>query len=341
MRVERFARHLLPGAALLLALAVPASAQTVIVRKAPPGSTVEVLVNTAPAGSATVNESGDAVVPLKMLGDPDKPTTDAYFFVDVCGEARRVVIVERAGQTPPATANCERHELPGLFVVRRNSSLVFDVSGVNPTVLLRQGRYSLKPPRVWRPAPVGLVVSGGGGIGKFRDASFVACGDLQGCSGDDSARALQAGATYWFAKWLGAEISYLKPNEVSATADTDTFDFTTTFDAELVTISAKPAVPIGPSRIYGLIGFSWHRALLSTVQTSGSITDTFEMQTEGWSWSWGGGFELWLASSFGLYAEGGNIAIKGEAVNQAEGLVNDRFSYAVGGVRVRIPIGRR
>jgi hypothetical protein len=109
MRVERFARHLLPGAALLLALAVPASAQTVIVRKAPPGSTVEVLVNTAPAGSATVNESGDAVVPLKMLGDPDKPTTDAYFFVDVCGEARRVVIVERAGQTPPATANCERH----------------------------------------------------------------------------------------------------------------------------------------------------------------------------------------------------------------------------------------
>lgn len=338
MSLERFARHL-SGAALLLTLALPASAQTIIVRKAPPGSTVEVMVNTTPAGSATANAGGDAVVALKMV--QDDATSDVFLFMDVCGEVRRVVIVERSGQTPPATADCARHEIPGLFVVRRVSSLVFDVGGVNPTVLLRQGRYSLKPPRVWRPAPTGFVVFGGGGIGKFRDVSLVACGELQGCSGDDSASGLTAGATYWFAKWLGAEISYLKPGEVVATATNDTFRFTTTFDAELVMISAKPAVPLGPSRIYGLVGTSWHRALLSTIQTQGSITDTFETQTEGWAWSWGVGFELWLASSLGLYAEGGNILLKGDAVNQPEGQIDDRFSYAVGGVRVRLPFWRR
>jgi hypothetical protein len=324
------------AAALFLCLAGAASAQTVIVRKAPPGSTVEVTVNGAPGGAGTVNASGDAVVPVNVLGAGGRTETDAFLFVEVCDTVRRVVIVTPTSQTPPPGANCQRQDVPGLFVLRRESSLVFDVGGPQPTVLLRQGSYSLKPPRVWKPAPTGFVVFGAAGLGTFGDASAIGCGTVEGCQADDSGVALTAGAAYWLTPWLAGEVTYLRPKEATATAETDTFSFTHTVDAEIVNIAAKVGVPLGPTRAYGSIGTAWHRALTKTVQTSGSITDTLEMQTEGWNWSWGGGFEIWLASSFAIYTEGGSIAVKGDAVNIDEGLIDDRFNFLVAGVRIRV-----
>jgi hypothetical protein len=327
------------AAALFLCLGGTAAAQTVIVRKAAPGSTVEVTVNGAPAGAGTVNASGDAVVKVNVLGAGGRTETDAYLFVELCDTVRRVVIVEQTSQTPPPGADCQRQDVPGLFVLRRESSVVFDVSGPQPAVLLRQGSYSLKPPRVWKPAPTGFVVFGAAGIGKLGDASAIGCGTLEGCQADDSGMPLTAGAAYWITPWLAGEVTYMRPKETTATAETGTFSFTHTVDVELVTIAAKAGVPFGPTRAYGSIGTAWHRALTKTVQTTGSITDTIELQTEGWNWSWGGGFEIWLASSLAIYTEAGSIAIKGDAVNIEEGLIDDRFNFVVGGVRIRI--GRR
>lgn len=336
MFAERIARAVAIGAALFVAGAGVATAQTVIVRKAPQGSTVEVMVKGAAAGTATVNSGGDAVVSVNLFDRAEKAETDAYLFVDVCGEVRRVLIVERGDPVPPRTSDCQRHDLPGLFLVRRVSSLVFDVSTPAPTVLLRQGSYSLKPPRVWKPAPTGLVVFGGAGFGRFRDAAINACGGVEGCSGDDSGTALTAGAAYWLVKWLAAEASYMRPAKAEATVTTDTYEFDTVLDAEIVNIAAKIGVPIGPTRIYGNIGTSWHRALNKTTQTSGTIVDTFDVQTEGWGWMWAAGFEAWLASSFALYGEGGSIILKGTPVNVQEGGMDERVNFVVGGFRVRL-----
>jgi hypothetical protein len=336
MFAERISRAVAIAAATVVFGAGVATAQTVIVRKAPQGSTVEVMVKGAVAGTATVDSAGDAVVPVNLLGTAQKTETDAYLFVDVCGSVRRVLIVERGEPVPPRTSECERHDLPGLFLVRRVSSLVFDVSSPAPTVLLRQGSYSLKPPRVWKPAPTGLIVFGGAGLGRFRDASSIACGTVEGCSGDDSGTALTAGAAFWLAKFLAAEVSYMRPAKSEASATTDTFKFDSVLDAEIVNIAAKIGVPIGPTRIYGNIGASWHRALNRTTQTTGTIVDTFDVQTEGWGWMWAGGFEAWLASSFAIYAEGGSIILKGNAVNVPEGGIDDRVNFLVGGFRINV-----
>jgi hypothetical protein len=324
------------AAALFVCASGVAGAQTVIVRKAPPGSTVEVTLNSTPAGTATVNDGGDAVVPVKVPFSSGRQETDAFLFVEVCDTVRRVLIVEKAAPVPPPAADCQRHDLPGVFVLRGVSSVVFDVSGPAPTVLLRQGSYSLKPPRVWKPAPTGFVLFGAAGFGKLGDPTVIGCGTVEGCQGDDSGVALTAGAAYWLSRWLAAEVSYFKPAEGTATADSGTFTFTHTVDAEIVNIAGKVGVPVGPSRIYGSVGTTYHRALSTTTQATGSITDSFQVQTEGWSWSWAGGFEVWLASSFAIYTEGGSLGLKGEAINVEEGSIDDRFNYVVAGVRVRI-----
>jgi hypothetical protein len=336
MFAERISRAVAIAAATAVFGSGVATAQTVIVRKAPQGSTVEVMVKGAVAGTATVNSGGDAVVSANLFGTAEKSETDAYLFVDVCGEVRRVLIVERGEPVPPRTSDCERHDLPGLFLVRRVSSLVFDVGTPAPTVLLRQGSYSLKPPRVWKPAPTGLIVFGGAGLGRFRDASAIACGAVEGCSGDDSGTALTAGAAFWLAKWLAAEVSYMRPAKSEASATTDTFTFDSVLDAEIVNISAKIGVPIGPTRIYGNIGTSWHRALNTTTQTTGTIVDTFDVQTQGWGWMWAAGFEAWVASSFAIYGEGGSIGLKGKPVNVPEGGIDERVNFVVGGFRIRL-----
>ena len=336
MFAERISRAVAIAAATAVFGGGVATAQTVIVRKAPQGSTVEVMVKGAVAGTASVNSGGDAVVSANLFGTAEKAETDAYLFVDVCGSVRRVLIVERGEPVPPRTSDCVRHDLPGLFLVRRVSSLVFDVSTPAPTVLLRQGSYSLKPPRVWKPAPTGLIVFGGAGLGRFRDASAIGCGAVEGCSGDDSGTALTAGAAFWLAKWLAGEVSYMRPAKSEASATTDTFTFDSVLDAEIVNLSAKIGVPIGPTRIYGNIGTSWHRALNTTTQTTGTIVDTFDVQTEGWGWMWAAGFEAWLASSVAIYGEGGSIGLEGKPVNVPEGGIDERVNFVVGGFRIRL-----
>jgi len=137
----------------LLAGAGVAAAQTVIVKNAPSGSTVELAWNTATVGSAPANPSGFTTIIVGAANT--KPELDALVFVDACGERRRVLIVERGLDVPPPEAGCTRGEIIGLFIVRPISTIVVDVGGPIPTLLLRQGRFNPESgPRSWMPAVV-------------------------------------------------------------------------------------------------------------------------------------------------------------------------------------------
>jgi hypothetical protein len=330
-----------------------ARAQSVVVRQAPPGSNIEVVLNSAVVGSTKADAAGDARLPLNLSTHIGKTEIDANVYVDACENLRRVVIAERGSQLPAPQEGCERREVSGLFHVRRVTTLVVNVGAQNPTLLLIQGSYSLGPqgpPRVWPPAPGGLVLFGGGGFATFRDAVAVACGNVGSCGGDSAFGAYTAGVTYWFIPYLAAEVSYLKPTQLSVDGSGATYRFTTNLDAHVATVAGKIGVPIGPVRLYGQIGGNFHRAVSGTTQTIDDATvtidgvtqtipggtQTFELETAGWGWVFGGGLEAWVTRSFGLYAEAGRAALKGTETNDGEAVMDDGVTSLVIGARIRI-----
>lgn len=282
-----------------------AAGQTVIVRKAPPGERVELVLNDATVASATADPAGDATLALNLTANGGKPEIDAHVFVDVCDQLRRVIVVERTRQPLPPAAGCERRTITGLFWVRRVNTIVVDVGGPNPTLLLIRGSYSLNAPaaRLWSPSLTGLQLFGGGGYSTVRDAQLIACGDVTPCGGHDSGLGYTAGATYWISRFIGAEASYVKPPKVTAQGSRDTFSFNSSLDADVVTIAGKVGVPIGLVRLYGQVGTNYHWATSFTTETINSATQTFELKTQGWGWLFGGGGEVWIAHSVGLYGE--------------------------------------
>jgi hypothetical protein len=328
-------------------------AQTIMVRNAPPGSTVEVALNATAIGTATVGAGGDATLTTDVASRGGKTETDANFYVDVCGGVRRVVIVERGASVPPKAATCERSEIPGLFLLRAITTILVDVGGSTPTLWLRQGavpdQWLRQGPigeeetaRTWRPSPTGFVVSGGA-FSKFRDAVFRACGNVEGCSGDDSDFGYAAGVAFWFAPFVAAEATYLRPGKMSAGGTVDVFRFDSSLDAHVISIVGKAGVPIGPVRIYGQAGLSYHEATFETVQglqgaAAGSVTDaqTFTLKTKGWGRVYGGGVEAWVTSKFAIYGDAGWATLKGDAVDDGEGLLDERLNFVVAGVRVRL-----
>jgi hypothetical protein len=315
-----------------------AAGQTVIVRKAPPGERVEVVLNDATVASATANPAGDATLPLDLSASGGKPEIEANVFVDFCDQLRRVIVAERTRQPLPPAAGCERRTIAGLFGVRRVNTLVVDVGGPNPTLLLIRGSYSLDPAAVrsWTPSLTGLQIFGGGSFMTFRDAQAIACGDVTPCGGHDSGLGYTAGVTYWITRFVAAESSYLKPSKATAQGSGDTFSFTNSLDAHVVTIAGKVGGPIGPVRLYGQAGTNYHWATSLTTETIASATQTFELKTQGWGWLFGGGGEVWIAPSVALYAEAGFAGLKGKDTGGGEGLIDDRLRFILLGVRVRL-----
>jgi opacity protein-like surface antigen len=316
-----------------------AAAQTVIVRKAPPGTRVEVVVNAAAAGSADVDPNGDAKVGFDLAAAAGKPEIDANVFVDTCDTVRRVVIVERDRLPAPADAACTRRQISGVFWVRKVNTLVVDVGGANPTMLLIRGSYSLDPDapaRAWTPSLGGLVLFGGGGFGAFRDARALACGNVSPCGGHDSGLGYTAGATYWFGRFIGAEGSYLRPGKVTANGSGEGHSFDSSLDPQMVTIAGKVGVPLGPVKLYGMAGANYHEATSTTTQTIAGASQTLEFQTEGWGLLFGGGLDAWIASRVALYVEGGFAGLKGTAVGGGEAQIDDRLRFILVGVRIRI-----
>jgi hypothetical protein len=328
-----------------------ASAQTVIVTNAPSGSKVEFVLNTATVGTASADASGTVTLSAPAA-DALKAETDAYIYVDACDDLQRVLVVDRNQPLAAEVPGCRRSQIAGVFLVRPISTLVVNVAGPTPTVLLRQGRFTPRAPgprRTWNP-PTGLVLSGGAGLGSISDPVTQACGDIPECSGDAAGFAFTAGAAFWFSPNIAAEVAYLKPWEVEASGSAGTFRFNSSFDADVLTVAGKVGGPVGRVRLYGKAGGTYQQSTFTTTQTSEDITTTtdgvtttieggtqiYELRTGGWGWMFGGGLDVWLKSSFGLYAEGAWASLKGNGRDDADGATDDRVIYFVLGARVRI-----
>jgi len=334
-----------------------ASAQTVIVKNAPPGSTVELVMNAVTVAAATVGPGGDAKLVGRLSGTAAEQGTDVRILVEVCVNVRRVLLVERGLQPPPLEA-CNRREIGGVFILRKVTSMVVDVGGPNPVVWLRQGSVPKEwlgaggptPPRAWRTSAKGLVLFGGGDYTRFANAVAVSCGNVEQCSGKRYRGAFTVGAGYWFSEYFGVEGSYLKPADVTTDGTGSTYRFTGSLDTQTITVVGKIGAPIGPARLYGLAGASYDRATLTTTETIDDVTvivdevevtlpggtQTLQLKTGGWGWLFGGGLEVWVARKVAIYGEGGYIALKGGDRTGGEAQLNERVTYILAGVRVRL-----
>jgi hypothetical protein len=329
-------RLLVAAAALNVTIgAGAAAAQTVLVRHAKPGETIELMLNATKVATATTDAAGDATLPLDLRGsNAGKTEIDANIFIDACDQLHRVIVAERGQPIAAQQPGCERREITGLYWVRRVNTLVVDVGGPNPTMMLIKGEYGLEPERTWG-VPAGLVVFGGGGLTKFRDAVLILCGTASSC-GKDTGFAYTAGATLWLKRYVGVEGSYMKPRKTTASGSGDTYSFNSELDVDVVTVAGALGVPIGPVRLYGKGGTNYHFGTSTTKETINSLSQTFEVKTRGWGWLFGAGMEIWIAPAVALYADAGFAGVKGAAVGGGEARLDDRLRFLMFGARVRI-----
>ena len=334
------------AAALNMSLGVGlAAAQRVMVRHVPVGTEVELVLNGAAVGKGTVGQSGDVTIPFTLPEKDGKAEMDANVFVDACDKLRRVVIADVSRAAPPPADGCERREISGLFWVRRVNTIVIDLAPANPTLLLISGNYTPPPDPVpgqetpesipHAPLPRGFVMSGGGGLTSFQDVISLNCGLLQTCSGDGSPYAYTFGATYWITRNFGVEGTFLHPQKIKISGG-DGFAFDTTMNVDIWNLLGKAGVQAGPMRFYGHGGMSYHQATHVTNQTFGELSQRFEIQTEGWSYVYGGGAEIWVKPRVALFGELDFARVKGKATDDSEFNVDDRARSLIAGIRVHI-----
>jgi opacity protein-like surface antigen len=180
------------------------------------------------------------------------------------------------------------------------------------------------------------MVFGGGGLSKLSEASVIACGNVADCADDGFVGAYNLGATVWFTRWLGVEGSYLRPSRNVVTGQTSTFNFTTEFDADIVNAVVKLGIPIGPVRLFGQGGGTYHEGKNTTTQTLGGETQVIEIRTDGWSYTFGGGLEAWINDRFALYGEAGQTKIKGKERLAGRIEIDDTLTHYMFGIRFRI-----
>lgn len=354
-------RRLALAAALYTTLGVGvAAAQTVIVTNAPPKGPIQLVLNLATIASATADEAGDARLTFNVQTALKKAEADVNIYVDVCGDARTIFLVER-GVLPAATATgCNRHEVPGLYVMKPVTNLLVDAVAARPAVWLKQGPVpkewlmkgveSEPRERTWRPAPTGLVIFAGGALPSFADYSARACGDVSDCKSDAARRSYTVGAEVWITRWLSAEGSYFKSAQLTASGSGSTFHFNSSFAPDIIMAAGKIGVPIGPVRVYGKAGMDYHRGVTKTSDTIDNVTitvdgveqtiqggtQTTEVKTRGWGLLFGGGLEAWVSRRVALYAEAGRARVKGDPENGGEATFDDRMIYAAFGLRLHI-----
>lgn len=341
-----------------------AEAQTVMVRNAPAGSTLELVLNLETIGSIKADGQGEGTLPVNLPAHGSRAEADVNIAIDVCEGVRRLLLVERGLQPPaPQGQACTRHQVPELFALRSVTTLVVDMGPSTPTVWLRQG----KPPETWlrdqteeeraaskerRPSPTGFVLFGGAGMVKISDVVTAACGTVSDCSGDDFVFGFTGGMAFWIKRWLALEATYTRPMNVKASADPegDFFNFESTFDTHIVNLGGMVGVPIGPIRIFGKGGATFHQATFFTEQTNENYTITigdvevplpggtqqFSLRTDGWGYYFGGGLEAWVAPSWGIYTEIVRSQLKGKTMDEGEGELDSKATALVVGVRLRI-----
>jgi hypothetical protein len=338
--MTRLWRLLAMAAALNMTSAI-AEAQMVIVRNAPPGMNVELLLNDAVVAAGTTGADGLVSLDLRL---PEPGEVDANVYLDVCEKIRRVLVVDRNKRPPSPQVGCDRREISGLFLVRRINTLVVDAGALQPSMLLVKGSYTPPKPVVEgedaasaarRPSPTGLSLFAGSGLGRFRDAFAIACGNAAGCDGKDGGLGYSFGGTFWFTRWLAAEGGYLKPRKTRVKGG-DTFTFDSTFDVDVFPVIAKIGIPAGPFRPYGFAGAAYHQSTLNSTETIDMATQAFAQRTHGWNVIYGGGAEGWITPKVALYGELSFTKVKGDAEDGGEGLVDDRLRFLGFGIRIRL-----
>jgi hypothetical protein len=333
-------RLLAVAAALMTTLgAGVATAQTVMIRNAPPNTSAEVMLNGASVGTGTTNEAGEVTISFNSGSVVDDKGIDANLFVDVCDKMRRIQIVDRSKIVPAPADNCDRREISGIFWVRKVNTIVFDLEGLAPSVLLVRGSYVYKAPReedaphLWRPLPTGLLVYGGAGDAKLNSAFSQFCGNVANCGGTNTGLGgYTFGATFWVRRWIGAEGAYVKPRQTKATGG-DTFSFTSTQDTDIFTVALKGGIPAGPIRIFGQGGWAYHQGTTKTVETIDVNVQAFQYKTHGWTYMWGGGAEVWIWKKIALYADLGVIQVRGASNTGGEFRIDDSVRYIFTGAK--------
>jgi len=333
---------------MVIAAARIAAAQTVIVRNAPPGAPIELVFNADRVATATADATGTATLSASMIGGVAGGEAGVHVSVDTCGQQRRVVLAEAGLQAAAAQVGCLRATVRDLFSLQRMTTFVVDVTGETPLVWISQGPAPRQwlgdvtedsSGRSWAAAPVGVILSGGGGGASFANAVAQSCGDAATCTGSSLRVGATAGITYWFARSFAVDIGFLRPARVATSGSGTSFTFDGALDTRVVTIDGKAGRQIGPVRLYGLGGVNHLSALSTTVQTvtvGGSGTETFAFKADGWGWMFGGGIEWWILPRVGFYLEGNELKLKGTAVDNGQGSIDDTLIYATAGVRVAI-----
>ncbi len=94
--------------------------------------------------------------------------------------------------------------------------------------------------------------------------------------------------------------------------------------------------PLGPVRLYAQGGGNWHEGTSSTVQTLGTESTSFNLDVEGWGWTFGGGLEAWIAPRFALYGEANIAELKGDDRNNTTASFENRMRSYLFGARFKI-----
>jgi hypothetical protein len=334
-----------------------ATAQTVIVQGAPAGAAVEVTMNGGAAVSATANSLGDATLAVPAT----TPSAVVQIHLDACGSTVRVLVIERGVPVPTAGAGCQRIEGGSNFSMTPATTFVVDIEGTTASVHLRQGpapREWLRGSgeggrgarRPWGTPPKGLVLSAGAGLSRFGNTIDAACGDVSSCEKPSFSKGYSFAVDYWITPFVAAEVSYLKPGDVTITGSGTGFHFDSHLQTALGSIVGKAGVPAGPTRVYGFGGLNRHQSTLTTnntidnttvtvngvTQTVVGGTQTFAQQTEGWNWLAGGGVEAWVTHQFAFYGELTIAKIKGAPISGGEGGIDDRATSVMVGLRFHV-----
>jgi hypothetical protein len=316
-----------------------AMAQTVMIRNAPPGETIEVFLNATKVASASVQPNGETTLPLNLReNNAGKTEIDANIFIDVCDKIRRIIVVERGQPAATQEPGCERRDIPGLYWVRRVNTLVVDVGGANPTMMLVKGSFDPNAKvRNWSErVPTGLLAFGGIGRGDYRDAVLISCGTATTCDGDKAGLIFSGGLTFWVSRFLGAEASYFKPSKTKVNGSGSTYAFNSSLDTNMLFVGGRAGVPAGPVRISGLIGMDYQDSVLKTTDTINGASQNTEVETKGWGMAWGAGMEIWVSTRIAISIDAGVASLKGDPTGGGEVRLDDRLRYISGGVRVRI-----
>ena len=331
-------RRLLVAAALLMAIGSSnASAQTVMVRHVPVGETVEVFLNATKVANAVVDASGDTILPLNLReNNAGKIEVDANVFIDVCDKIRKVIVVERGQPAATQEPGCDRREISGLYLVTRDHTLVVDLGGANPTMMLIKGSYDPNRPRSWTASPTGLVLFGGAGRADVRDAVLISCGNAPTCNGNDAGFSYTAGFDLWLKPWVAGTASYFRPPKISAQGSGSNYSFNSTLEPNVLILGGRLGIPIGPTRITGLIGSTFQDSTLTTHETINNASQDFVVETRGWGWIGAPGLEVWVSSWLAIYGEAAFGTLKGTPTTGGEVLFDDRLRHVTFGGRLHI-----